>query len=66
MTQADLISLLVAWLPFVVLLAVFALMGRRLSRQYAENLRLSAEAIAVLRENTQALRDLSARLGERA
>ena len=59
------ISLLVAWLPLIVIVAILLLTGRRLSRQYQENIELSRTAIDAIRENTDALRALTGRLGER-
>jgi hypothetical protein len=56
------ISLAVSWLPFVIILGVLLFTGRRLSRQYGENLELSRHAVEAIRENTSALRELTRRM----
>lgn len=60
-----LIPLLVNWLPLIVILGVIIFSGMRLSRQYQENIELSRSAIETIRENTEALRELTRRLEER-
>ena len=60
-----LIPLLVNWLPLIVILAMFLFGGIRLSRQYQANIELSRSAIEAIRENTEALRELTRRMGER-
>lgn len=59
------LSLAIAWLPMILIAGVMLFTGTRLSRQYRDNLELSRAAIETIRENTEAIRELTRRIGER-